>query len=736
MIVKRQKEYDGAPIDEFGHFKKFKDFWHVHLKKYVDKGIYDERIFKVPYRVARDLYNTLIVDYIRNNDPLRNALHYQIEKFMNHYLIEYNNEPIETFEEVWFLQSLLGFLPSVINYGADWSEYKEKVITHFKYLSEFLIVPATPQMMNLRKKGGNLSSCFILDVNDTTESIVHTQSQIALISRNAGGVGLYLGKLRPSNSWIKGNKGLANSISEWIKLYETTIYDFNQGGKRKGSITMALPVWHKDIFDFLEAIDTDIGNPTRKSPNFFPQVVIPGYFFKYLREGKDWYLIDLHEITEVLGYKDLDLNECGANEEEEKYNQIVELIKQGKVKNYRKVNPREIIKKIFYYWNRKGVPYIFFKDNANIYGPYDHTNSNYIIHNSNLCIENLSPFKNTNPKNIYCITDDELGYIHTCNITNVNLLKLYQKGILFDDKELYKFVKHLYEYMDNLLDLADIPIKESKKHNQLFRTVTSGFIGLADLFALLSQELRTYIGYRMTYRTGRPVDDVLKQIDRIFGRFMLLAVLSSTELAEERGAAPLWKEATKYKDKIILGRYDLKDTETKEFLQNIFEDKEFGKQIVEKIERNLEDYGIRNTLLANCPPNTSTSILAGATAGILPPYHLYQLEEKKQGIYVSFVPLYDTHKLFYDTYTGFSTEQDYENLIDIVSRIQEWIDSGISFEITVNHNHFDTSEKLTRLYTKILAYSYKKGIKALYYIRHILKDGTTSKKEECENCAN
>ena len=734
--VRREKEFPDSQINENGHFKKFKDYWHGFLKKYTyEIKIYNEKIFKVPYRVARELYNYLILEYSKEKDPLKNIFHYQLEKFIKSYLIEYNNNPIETPEEVWFLQSLLGFLPSVLNYGATWEEFKEKVVQHFKYLSEFIIVPATPQMMNLRRREGNLSSCFILDVHDDTRSIVHTQSQIAIISRNAGGVGLFLGRLRPSKSYIKGNFGLANSISEWVKMYESTIYDFNQGGKRKGSITMALPVWHKDIIDFLESIDTDIGNPTRKSPNFFPQVVIPDYFFDYLKENKDFYLIDLHEITNILGYKELDLNNLTGDKERAAYEKIVELIKQGKVRNYIKVKPKEIIKKIFYYWNRKGVPYVSYKDNINLYSPYNHTDPDFIINSTNLCVESFSPFKNTYPKDIYCVPEDELGYIHTCNITNVNLLKLYEKGILKDDEKLYKFVKHLYEYMDNLLDLTDFEIRESKKHNNLFRTVTAGFIGLADLFAKLSQDKKTYIGYRVTYRTGKSIDDVLKVIDWIFGRFMLLAVLSSTEMAEDRGAAPVF-EKTKYKEKIILGRYDLKDEKIKNKLIEIFNNKKFGKSVIRRIEENLEEFGIRNTLLANCPPNTSTSILAGATAGILPPYNLIQIEEKKSGIFVSFVPLYDTHKLFYDTYKSFSTERDYENLIDIISRIQKWIDSGISFEITVNHNYFDTSEKLTRLYTKIFILSKKKGIKALYYIRHILRDKTINEKEECENCAN
>jgi ribonucleoside-diphosphate reductase alpha chain len=620
----------------------------------------------------------------------------QFQKLLSTYLNEKGGWYTETPEEMWFLQALAAFVPTLER--EPW-EYIERVQTHFKYLSEYLIVPATPQLLNLRKENPNLSSCFILDVEDSTDSICSVQTKIAQISRNAGGVGLYLGRLRPSGSWIKGSPGKANKITDWVKIYESTTNAFNQQGKRKGALTVALPVWHKDILDFLEVIDLDIGEIPRKSPDVFTQVVIPPYFWKYLRNNQPWYLIDLHEVTHVLGRPGLNLVELQGEEAEEAYGTIVGLIRDGKLKNYRQIDPREILRKIFYYWNRKGLPYVVFEDNLNRSG-YEEK-----IYSANLCVESFSPFR---------IAD---GKIHTCNITNVNLYKLYKKGILFDEAKLKEFVFHLYEYMANLLEIQNIPVEESLNHNWYYRTVTAGFLGLADLMVAYSLDTGQPIVYRTT---ARKVDkqEVFSFLNKVFGRFLGYAYQASAKLAAKRGPAPVWKEG-KYNPDVEVALQHLPPEEAT------------------RTRALLKRYGHGVTLYTTCPPNTSTSIYAGVTAGVLPPFNLVQVEDQQKGLFVHFAPEVERGQWYYDVYSRhWTTIEDYKDLIDFIAHLQRYIGSGISFELVVNHNYFDNGKKLTTLYATVLSYAHKKGIKALYYWRHILKDKTVMGKEECESCAN
>jgi len=731
--LQRQQEYnlDSSQVNKYGFFTDA-DLFREHIKKYTyEYPVYHKWLIeKIPSDIFSELYDRIFLSSKKLSNPLwSNVKHYQTQKLIKSYCTKYNGKVIETPEELWFLQSLMAFLPSVLYYGKDWNYYKRKVLEHYKYLSRFLIIPATPQLLNLRKQRANLSSCFILDVHDTSESILHTQTQIGQISRNAGGIGLYLGKLRPSGSSLRGYKGVTNNIAEWIRIYNDTVYAFNQQGLRKGAITVALPIYHKDLIDFLEVIDTDIGDVNKKSPDVFTQVVVYDYFLQALKSKDEFYLIDRHELIDELGRKDLDLEGVYGDKATRRYEQIVQLCKAGELTNYIKLSAREILRKIFYYWSRKGLPYIAFADNINKYSPFKEH-----IPCVNLCVENFSPVNNTNPKDNYCISNEELGMIHTCNITNVNLYGLLQKGILFDDNKLAKFVQHLYEYMDNLIDITDLPVKESKKHNSYYRTVTAGFVGLADVFVALNlQQNKPLYSYRYYSRKIDP-QHTLGLIDKIFGRFAFLAVLASTNLARERGKVPAF-EKTKYADGIILGRFDLNAEDTKQLITDLL-----GEKVYDAIKHNLQNYGIRNSMLLNCPPNTSTSLVAGVTASVLPPYSLVQVEDKQKGVFVNFVPLISElgSQWYYDVYSQhFTTVDDYKSLIEVIGHIQRYIDAGISFEITVNHNYFRTAEQLTYLYSFIFREAYKNSIKALYYWRHILPDKTDAdKKEMCESCAN
>ena len=86
---------------------------------------------------------------------------------------------------------------------------------------------ATPFMLNLRK-GGNIASCFILAVEDDIESIYDNIKRIALVSKNGGGLGIYLGNLRAKGSDVGGVPNAAGSVVQWIKVINDTLVAVNQ----------------------------------------------------------------------------------------------------------------------------------------------------------------------------------------------------------------------------------------------------------------------------------------------------------------------------------------------------------------------------------------------------------------------------------------------------------------------------------------------------------------------------
>ncbi len=76
----------------------------------------------------------------------------------------------------------------------------------------------TPMLSGVRKGSSNLASCFIGLMDDSLDDIFECLHKIAKISKNGGGVGIYIGNIRCKGSYIRGHKGAAGGITGWTKL--------------------------------------------------------------------------------------------------------------------------------------------------------------------------------------------------------------------------------------------------------------------------------------------------------------------------------------------------------------------------------------------------------------------------------------------------------------------------------------------------------------------------------------
>ena len=180
---------------------------------------------------------------------------------------------------------------------------------------------ATPILISLRRRG-NLSSCFIVAVDDSLESILENIKAVGRISKNGGGVGVCLSRIRAAGASIKDTPGASGGVIPWIKIINDTAVAVNQLGKRAGSVTVALDVWHLDIFDFLE-LQTENGDQRMKSYDVFPQVVIPDLFMERVNLDAEWTLFDPHEIRTKFGVEIAEL----WGEEFESFYKKIELVK-------------------------------------------------------------------------------------------------------------------------------------------------------------------------------------------------------------------------------------------------------------------------------------------------------------------------------------------------------------------------------------------------------------------------
>lgn len=122
--------------------------------------------------------------------------------------------------------------------------------------------PATPVASNFGTHRGLPISCYSVHVDDSVNSIYSHLKEVAQLSKNGGGVGVYLGDVRPAGSPISAG-GKSTGIVPWAQQYDLASRVVSQGGVRRGSFAIYLPIDHPDVPELLLAKDHSKGDPRR-----------------------------------------------------------------------------------------------------------------------------------------------------------------------------------------------------------------------------------------------------------------------------------------------------------------------------------------------------------------------------------------------------------------------------------------------------------------------------------------
>ena len=644
------------------------------IKKMVELGVYDSRLKEYGEEEIRelekeiDISRDMIYDYAGAN------------MFVNRYLLKYDGKIFELPQEVFMCIAML----LAIN-----EENRVLVAKNFyNALSLKKISLATPILANLRVPNGNLSSCFITAMDDNIESIFYNIDTIAKISKNGGGAGLNISRIRAKNSMVNGYHNASGGVIPWIKIINDTAVAVNQQGRRAGAVTVALDSWHLDIESFLE-LQTENGDQRGKAYDIYPQVVVSDFFMERVEKNLEWTLLDPYEIRMKYG---VELCELYGEEFEKKY---LEIEKDRDITLKKIVKARELFKEIMKTQIETGMPYIFFKDRANMMNHNSHVG---MIGNGNLCMEsfsNFSPsrdFKESIDEN-HGVRKVNLGEVHTCNLVSLNLAEI-------EREELEKNVNIAVRILDNTIDLTKTPIKESDKHNRNYRAIGVGTMGLADYLA------REYMIY----------EDSILEIDELFEEIALYSLKSSALLAKERGSYPMFKGSQWDR-----GVFFQKDE--KWYLEN----SKYSQKWKEVFEL-VKEYGIRNGELTAVAPNTSTSLLMGSTASVNPTFSRFYIEKNQKGAVPRVVKYLKDRSWFYPEFKNV----DPQTYVKIMGRIGKWTTQGVSMELI-----FDLNKNIRAkdIYDTLMT-AWKEGCKSVYYIRTIQKStNIMNEKEECESCS-
>ena len=552
----------------------------------------------------------------------------------------------------------------------------------YEAIAQRKISLATPILANLRVPNGSLSSCFIIGMDDNLESIFAEVTNAARISKNGGGVGVNVSRIRATGSWVMGKENASGGIIPWIKLLNNTAIAVNQGGRRAGAVTVGVDIWHLDVPEFLE-MQAENGDRRRKAYDVFPQLVILDEFMRRVMNKQEWTLVDPYEIRMNLG---IELAELWGNKFEEAY-RLIESELDNKITLYQKVDARELFKHIMRSQVETGMPYLAFKDTINRANPNKHEG---YIPGVNLCCES---FSNVKPG----------VEAHCCNLVSLNLANV-------EELEIANICQLAVRILDNTIDLTQPPFADSKTHNDKYRTIGVGCMGLADWLAKR----------HLTYES-------LTEISNLFEEVAYWCTLASMELAKDRGAYAVFEGSEWSKGKLV----GAKPVEW--FLENAREPERW---VI--LAADLQKYGIRNSHITAIAPNTSSSLVQGCSASILPVYSKFFYDKWAKGTVPIAPPFIE--ECFWYYYENKSLDQ--KKVVKAVATMQQWIDTGISMELLFNLNQgvYFPEEPERFLKAKdifeTLVMAWQEGCKAVYYIRTVQKDDFKESGEGCVACAN
>ncbi|MFR4987538.1 MAG: ribonucleoside-diphosphate reductase subunit alpha, partial [Lachnospirales bacterium] len=435
------------------------------------------------------------------------------------------------------------------------------------------------------------SSCFISTVGDNLWSIYDVNQKFAQVSKHGGALGIYMGKVRALNSDIRGNKNSSGGVIPWIRLYNDTAIAVDQLGKRQGSASITLDIWHKDIYDFLD-LKTNNGDDRRKAHDIFPALSIPDLFMKRLEKRENWSLFDPYQVNKEMGYYLEDYFDDYDNEEFTK--RYIECENNPNIDKI--ITPcLDIMKKILKSAVETGTPFIFFRDTVNKANPNKHKG---IIYSSNLCHEiaqntSESILIEEKQQDDIVTTKIKSGDMVTCNLNSVNLGRVSKE-------ELKDCIPLQIRMLDNVITLNKLPVLDAKVTSDKYRAIGLGTSG--------------YHHYLVNNKIVWESEEHLKEADVLFEEIAYNAIKASMELAKEKGSYESFEGS---------------EWQTGEY----FDKRNYNSKRWDQLKEDVKKYGIRNGYIMAVAPTGSTSNIANTTAGIDPIFKKFFVEEKK-GMYV------------------------------------------------------------------------------------------------------
>ncbi len=678
--------------------EEFNKLHNSHFKPYIldaiERGLLDPRMATL--FDLDELGNSLKPE----NDELYR--YSGLSTMQNRYLMKNEKqEPLETPQFFW-MRVAMGMSLTEKN-PTEWAKKFYNKMSKLEYLS------AGSSNIGAGTPHPKLSNCFLMEMHDDMAHIGKTVSDVLLLSKATGGIGLSVTKLRAEGSMLKSNNTISSGPIPFMHIIDSAVRAVQRGGKKKGALCFYMENWHLNFQDFID-LKQNNGDDYRRTRTANTAVFISDEFMKRVLDGADWYLFDPNEVK--------DLNELYGKEFSKRYNEYVEMAKTGKLKMWSTIPARQQYKNILVSLETTSHPWLTWKDAINVRALNNNTGT---IHCSNLCTEITLPTDKDN--------------VAVCNLISINLSKHIINGQV-DWHRLEESVRLATRQLDNLVDINELPIAEAKRADSENRAVGLGMMGFADTIEQL--------GY--SYEDVEAADF----IDQVFEFVSYMSIDESTELAKERGIYKNFKGSGWSRGEVPIDT--LKKLEADRGRELTI--KKDSARILPALDwntlRSKVKTGIRNATLLAIAPNANIGLVAGTSPGIDPRFTQMFSRNKISGKYLEVNPnmivalkkenlwektreailehhgdiegiaeIPDHVKRIYKTSFAVSPHA----FVEVAARAQKWVDQAISRNIYLEIRDIN---EIMNVYTS----AWDKGLKTTYYLhmkpRHTAEQSTTT----------
>jgi len=558
-------------------------------------------------------------------------------------------------------------------------------------MMEQRLQPATPTFMNAgRAKRGEMVSCFLLEMDDSLNSINYVLGTCMQLSKIGGGVAVNLSKLRGRGEPIKGVEGAAKGVMPVMKLMEDAFSYADQMGQRKGSGAAYYNVFGWDVLEFLDCKKINADEKTRIK-TLSIGLITPAKFYELASGDQPLYVFGPFSVYKAYGrhLDDMSMTEM-----------YDELVANPAVKKRQVGTAREMLERIAVTQLQSGYPYIANVDNANEQHALGGLGR---IKMSNLCTE---IFQLQETSTIADEGEEGTEYRRdiSCNLASLNIVNVMESG---------KLRESVHVGMDALTvvsDLSRIPNAPGvRKANAELHSVGLGVMNLNGFLA------KNKIPYES--------EEARDFCRTFFAAMNFYSLEASMQIAKERGITFKGFEQSDYASGKYFERYTADNYwPMTDKVRSLFANIPLPSVADWRyLASAVKHFGLYHAYRLAIAPTQSISYIQNATSSVMPIVEHIETRTYANATTYYPMPFLSPENMF--VYKS-AYNIDQFKLIDLIAEIQPHIDQGISTILYVN------SDVSTRTLGRLYAYANYRGLKSLYYTRT-----QRLKPEECTSCA-